>query len=242
MDIVRGLLSKGCALVALLGVSVAHGEPAPATSVGAAQPPSPPGSCVDEDLKGDLLGGRHYRGVQPRLFTKAFRHELSALGGWLAGDANDGAPWYGGAYAFHFSEELGLELSVGFSRARARLADTLAQRYPQPLEVYRNDRRMRQYLGQLYWSLAYGKMRWMGGAISRFDFHLALGGGVLDDEVSRGLMGTGGLGSKIYLTSWLALRLELRDQLSAQKILDETRVVNDLLFYGGLSVFFPFRG
>ncbi len=222
-------------------------KPAPApttstTTTTAAQPPSPPGNCVDEVLRDDLVGGRHYRGVQPRLFTKSFRHELSILGGWLAADANDGAPWYGGSYTFHFSEDLGLELAVGFSRARARLADTIQRRFPQPIEVYRNDRAVRQYLGTVLWSLAYGKMRWMGGAISRFDFHLALGGGVTEDELSRGLLGSVGLGSKIYFTSWLALRLELRDQLSSQKVLDETRMVNDLLFFGGLSVFFPFKG
>jgi outer membrane beta-barrel protein len=230
------------------GIAATAAAPAPSAAPPApgpapvAQPASPPGNCVDEELRGQLVGGRHYRGVQPRLFTKAFRHELSILGGWLASDANDGAPWYGGAYTFHFSEELGLEASVGFSRARARLADTLQQRFPQPIEVYRNDRRVRQYLGTLYWSLAYGKMRWMGGAISRFDFHIALGGGVADDEISRGLLGTGGIGLKIYFTSWLGLRLEMRDQISSQKILDETRIVNDLLFFGGLSVFFPFHG
>lgn len=207
-----------------------------------AQPPSPPESCVDPEQRAELVGGRHFRGVQPRLFTKALRHELSPLGGWLAGDANDGAPWYGGAYTFHFSEDLGLEASVGFSRARARLADTLQQRFPTPIEVFRNDRRVRQYMGHLIWSLAYGKMRWMGGAISRFDFHLALGGGVTDDEISRGLMGSGGIGFKIYIASWFALRFDVRDQISAQKVLDETRLVNDILVTGGFSVFIPFKG
>lgn len=252
---VRRLLPAGCAAALVLVASAAladapasAGAPAgtasPPTTAPApvAQPPSPPGSCVDPELRGELVGGRHYRGVQPRLFTKSFRHELSALGGWLAGDANDGAPWYGGAYTFHFSEELGLELSVGFSRARAKLAETIQDRFPQPIEVFRNDRQVRQYLGHLLWSIAYGKLRWMGGAISRFDFHVAMGGGVSDDEISRGLMGSLGIGSKIYFTSWLALRLELRDQLKAQKVLDDTRLVNDLLFFGGLSLFFPFKG
>jgi len=32
--------------------------------------------CVDDELKEELVGGRHYRGVQERLFTKAFRHEF----------------------------------------------------------------------------------------------------------------------------------------------------------------------
>ena len=42
--------------------------------------------CVDEELKEELVGGRHYRGVQDRLFTKAFRHEISAMGGLYAAD------------------------------------------------------------------------------------------------------------------------------------------------------------
>jgi hypothetical protein len=65
--------------------------------------------CVDEALKEQLVGKRAYRGVVPRLFKKALRHELSALGGWYAADLSDGEPVYGGAYTFHVTEELGLE-------------------------------------------------------------------------------------------------------------------------------------
>src|SRR5581483_1955555 len=68
--------------------------------------------CVDEELKQELVGGRHYRGVQERLFVKAFRHELSAMGGWYAGDLYSGSWLAGGAYSFHFSEDLALEASV----------------------------------------------------------------------------------------------------------------------------------
>ena len=67
--------------------------------------------CVDESLKEELIGGRHYRGVQDRLFTKSLRHEISPMGGWYAGDLYSGAPVYGGAYTFHFSEDLALEAS-----------------------------------------------------------------------------------------------------------------------------------
>ena len=199
-------------------------------------------SCVDEELKKELVGSRHYRGVQPRLFTKAFRHELSVLGGWAANDAIDSAPWYGGSYTFHFSEELGLEASVGFSRARSRIADTLQSRSPTPIDVFRNDRAVRQYMGHLLWSIGYGKIRWMGGAIDRFDFHVALGGGVTDDEQSRGLTGSFGVGSKLYIASWFALRMDVRDQILSQKILDERRIVNNILVTAGFSIFIPFGG
>lgn len=221
--------------------SAASTEPVAAPTA-SAQPPTPGGACVDEELRDQLVGGRHYRGVQPRLFTKAFRHEFSLIGGWLAADAYDGAPWYGGAYTFHFSEDLGLEASVGVSRAHSGVADTLQQRSPAPIALFNNDRRVVAYMGNLIWSLGYGKIRWMGGGISRFDFHIALGGGVTDDQVSRGLTGSFGIGGKLYLASWFALRFDARDHLFSQKVLDDTRLVNDIIVTGGLSIFFPFKG
>src|SRR5690606_41700641 len=65
--------------------------------------------CVDEALKQQLIGQRAYRGVVPRKFQKALRHELSPMGGWYAAYLADGAPVYGGAYTFHFTEDFGLE-------------------------------------------------------------------------------------------------------------------------------------
>src|SRR5689334_24471187 len=87
--------------------------------------------CVDEELKQELVGGRHYRGVQERLFTKAFRHELSAMGGYYAADLYSSNWVAGGAYTFHFSEDLALEASVQFTRFRSAVTDTYERRYPQ---------------------------------------------------------------------------------------------------------------
>src|SRR5215831_8881367 len=87
--------------------------------------------CVDEELKQELIGGRHYRGVQDRLFTKAFRHELSAMGGYYAADLYSSNWLAGGAYTFHCSEDLGLEASVQFTRFRTVVTDTYERRYPQ---------------------------------------------------------------------------------------------------------------
>src|SRR5579872_7304405 len=87
--------------------------------------------CVDEELKQELVGGRHYRGVQERLFTKAFRHELSAMGGWYAGDLYSSSWVAGGAYTFHFSEDLGLEASVEATRFQSAVTEAYERRYPQ---------------------------------------------------------------------------------------------------------------
>ena len=138
--------------------------------------------CVDEELKQELVGGRHYRGVQERLFTKAFRHELSAMGGAYASDLYSSSWLAGGAYTFHFSEDLGLEASVQFTRFRSAVTDSYERRYPEIQVLDNPNKQGTLYFGHLIWSFAYGKLRWLGDGISRFDFNLAFGGGVTDDR------------------------------------------------------------
>jgi outer membrane beta-barrel protein len=196
--------------------------------------------CVDEELKQELVGGRHYRGVQERLFIKAFRHELSAMGGYYAADLYSSNWLVGGAYTFHFSEDLGLEASVQFTRFRTAATDIYERRYPQVQVLERTDRPGRLYFGHLVWSFAYGKLRWMGGGISRFDFNFAFGAGVTDDSSSQGLTGSFGFGSKLYFGKWFAVRADLRDHILRESLLGEDKLVNDLTMTLGISAFVPF--
>jgi outer membrane beta-barrel protein len=198
--------------------------------------------CVDEELAQELVGGRHYRGVQERLFTKAFRHEISALGGWYAGDLYSGNWLAGGAYTFHFSEDLGLEASVEFTRFHSGVTDSYERRYPL-LELLRQpDRPGTLYFGHIVWSFAYGKVRWMGGNTGRFDFNFALGAGVTDDSTSRDVTGSAGIGAKLYIGKWFAVRFDARDHVLREVLVGEEHLVNDVLITLGASVFIPFGG
>jgi outer membrane beta-barrel protein len=96
------------------------------------------------------------------------------------------------------------------------------------------------YLGHLLWSIAYGKLRWFDSGVSRFDLHLAFGGGVTDNQTAAGLTGSFGLGMKLYFGEWFAVRIDLRDQLLQQELLGTSKLVNNLAATLGLSVFFPF--
>jgi outer membrane beta-barrel protein len=199
--------------------------------------------CVDEALREQLIGQRAYRGVVPRLFQKALRHELSALGGWYAGDLSDGAPVYGGAYTFHFTEDLGLEAAYLRTRQSFELLEAVNDRRQGLVDLVEVEENPVQFfLGHLVWSLAYGKVRWLGGAIGRFDFYLSLGGGATVEPGDIGLTGSAGFGMKFYLAEWLALRLDVRDHVREQKRvqLGVEKVVNDISAMGGLSVFLPF--
>ncbi|MFO0671314.1 MAG: outer membrane beta-barrel domain-containing protein [Polyangiaceae bacterium] len=196
--------------------------------------------CVDEELQKELVGGRHYRGVQERLFVKAFRHELSAMGGWYAADLYSSSWVAGGAYTFHFSEDLALEASLAFNRFRSSVTDSYERRYPQIQVEDRPNRPGRQYFGHLVWSFAYGKLRWAGDGISRFDLNAAIGAGVTDDSTSQGVTGSFGLGTKWYFGKWFAVRLDLRDHVLREVLLGEEHLVNDVVATGGISVFIPF--
>jgi outer membrane beta-barrel protein len=194
--------------------------------------------CVDETIRDELNARRRYRGVQKRMFQKAGRHELSAIGGLYAADLLSSSYLVGGAYTFHFSEDLALEASFGYTRADSALVrivqnDTnfTALRLNTPVYIYQ---------GHLLWSIAYGKLRWFEGGISRFDLHLAFGGGVTDNQTAQGLTGSFGLGLKLFFGEWFALRVDVRDQVLNQELLGRSHIVNNLAATLGASMFFPF--
>ncbi len=226
MRLLSGLVGVGAVVVCLLFPRAAHAQ------------------CVDEALKQQLVGERAYRGVVPRLIRKALRHELSILGGWYAGDISDGAPTYGGAYTFHFTEDLALEASYLRTRQHYALLDSLIERQQNLVGIVKSpDNPQQFFLGHLVWSLAYGKVRWLGGAIGRFDFYVALGGGATVEPGDVGMTGSGGFGLKFYFNEWLAMRLDARDIVHAQQRapLGVDKVVNDVVLFGGLSLFIPFK-
>lgn len=220
----RWLVAAGAALAALGAARAAHAQ------------------CVDEELKQELVGGRHYRGVQERLFTKAFRHELSAMGGLYAADLYSSSWLAGGAYTFHFSEDLGLEASVQLWNVQSAVTDSYERRYPQIQVLNATNQLGKLYFGHLVWSFAYGKLRWLGDGISRFDFNAAFGAGVTDDGSSRGATVSAGLGAKLYFGKWFALRWDVRDHVLREVLVGDQHLVNDVLVTLGASVFFPFGG
>jgi outer membrane beta-barrel protein len=194
--------------------------------------------CIDETIRDELNARRRYRGVQKRAFQKSGRHELSVNGGLYAADLLSSSYLLSGSYTYHFTEDLGLEASFGYTRADSKLVRIVqnetsftALRLNTPVYIYE---------GHLLWSIAYGKLRWFESGISRFDLHLALGGGVTDNQSAQGLTGSFGLGLKLFFGEWFALRVDLRDQLLTQELLGHSQIVNNLALTLGFSVFLPF--
>lgn len=194
--------------------------------------------CIDEAIRDELNARRRYRGVQERLFQKAGRHELSVMGGVYSADLLSSDYLLQGAYTFHVTEELGLEAGFGYTHADSEIVRIIEN--DRGVTLLREEAPVYIYQAHLLWSIAYGKLRWFGGSISRFDFHIALGGGITDNQTARGLTFSGGLGFKFYAAKWLAVRIDVRDQVLQQEVLGESVIVNNVAATLGLSVFFPF--
>ncbi len=80
----------------------------------------------------------------------------------------------------------------------------------------------------------------MGGSIMRFDFHFDFGVGVVDSQTSRGASAVAGFGLKLFLGKSLAFRIDARDHIFQQELLDGRFLVNDVSVTTGLSIFLPF--
>lgn len=194
--------------------------------------------CIDEAIRDELNARRRYRGVEERVFQKALRHELSFMGGYYAADLLSSSYLLQGAYTFHVTEDIALEASFAYTHADSRIVRIIEE--DRGTTILRVDAPVYIYTGHLLWTLAYGKMRWFGDGISRFDFYLALGGGVTDNQTARGLTFSGGFGMKFFLTRWMDLRVDVRDQVLQQDVLGQSVIVNNIAVTGGLSMFIPF--
>ena len=75
-------------------------------------------ACIDEDIKADLFAKRRMqRTSRDRLFQQTNRHELTLQGGYYVSDLFDGTYTFGGAYAYHMTEDPGGRGLGGLHRA-----------------------------------------------------------------------------------------------------------------------------
>jgi outer membrane beta-barrel protein len=199
-------------------------------------PPQPGGdACIDERVKADLFAKRRQRTTKDRLFQQTNRHEIGVWGGYYVSDLFDGTYTYGGAYAYHMTEDLAVEASGGYTQLTSSGGPELERTFA---VLQGKPRRELMFDADLIWVPAHAKMR-LGGAITHFDLYVAAGAGVVDSALSRDLAGNAGLGLKFFLGRAVAIRVDVRDHLFRQQLLARTALVNDLTTTLGVSVFLP---
>jgi outer membrane beta-barrel protein len=193
--------------------------------------------CVDEKLKQELIAKKRGRRTDQRDFVKSARHELTLQGGYYVADLLDGTYIVGAAYTYHLSEDVGIEASFGFSQFRSSVASRLEQDHG--VTVLPKVDRVYLAFTDLVWAPIHGKMRLFADSIVHFDIHGAVGVGVIDNATSLGAAGQFGVGIKLLLGKSWALRLDVRDHLYRQQVLQVSQYVQDFSLTMGVSVFVP---
>lgn len=164
--------------------------------------------------------------IHKRIYTKVDRHEVTANGGGVL--KSDGYILGGAAYTYHLFESLGFEANFLYG----------GQAYDDNTIL----------LGTLNVEFAplYGKLSLFTIGILTFDFTFLGGAGFVH---RRGLdnitswVGDLGLGSRLFINRFMAVRIEFRDYFYRDKLnsTNELRIENNFTLTGGLSVFFPFK-
>ncbi|MEZ4404294.1 MAG: outer membrane beta-barrel domain-containing protein [Kofleriaceae bacterium] len=192
--------------------------------------------CVDQEIADRLALKRKRRGAVDRLFVKQGRHEITAGGGYYASDLFSGSWVVGGAYTYHMTDQTAVEFGGAITHANADVIRALEDARGVVLDETFG--RVIYAESLLVWSPVYGKLR-LGGSVAHFDLHVDAGVGVVDASTSRGAMGVGGVGMKLFLGQALAVRVDARDRVYRQELLDERFLVNDATVTVGLSLFLP---
>ena len=195
-------------------------------------------TCIDQEIADRLAVKRKRRGAVDRLFVKQHRHELTLGGGYLAADLLSGTYILAASYTYHMTDETAVEFGGAYTHANADLIQAIEDNRG----VVLNNTYAAEYIGEslLVWSPVYGKLRF-GGSIVHFDLHTDAGVGVVATDTSRGAAGVLGFGIRMFLGQAFAFRVDLRDRVYRQVLLDEQFLVNDMALTAGISVFLPFH-
>lgn len=220
-------LRLAVALVALtVAVPVAHGDRP-------SEAPLP--SCLDQSIADELGDRIRPRGVQRREFLKNRKLEVVARGGLLAADLLSSSYTYGGALAFFFTEDLGVELSFD--------ASPVALDLDEPVAGFFGDDRFEPGMGylalaSLLWSPIHAKLK-IGNDILHSDILLVAGAGRLFHDSVQGVTFDAGIIVELYSSRWLTFRFDVRDVVAVQEAVAETRLTNNIIATMGLALWIP---
>src|SRR5690606_2018742 len=151
-----------------------------------------------------------------------------------ASDLFSGTYQLNGSYTFHMTESTAVEIGAAYTHANADVIRAIEDERGMVLDDDYATVRFVESL--LLWTPVYGKMR-LGGSIVRVDLRLDMGVGVVDSATRRGAAGVAGLGSKVFIGEAFAFRIDLRDHVFRQELLDQKFLVNDLSLTAGFSLF-----
>lgn len=183
------------------------------------------------------------KSVQRKDFLKRQRWELTPTLALSLNDAFYQKMGGGAAVAFHPADSLGLEVQGIFVGTVQTDMVGFFQQANQALPKVSN--LSYWIMGNLLWSPLYGKLSFVTDDIVHFDAYLIAGFGMAKTETGLKFATNFGIGLRYFLTSWLVLKIEVRDlfyteifHLDVQGT-DFSDIQNHVMFSAGVSFFLP---
>jgi outer membrane beta-barrel protein len=196
-----------------------------------------------EDKKSVEVREDRIKSVQRKDFLKRNRWELTPLVCLSLNDAFYQKIGGGASFAYHVADSLGIEFQAIYV---GTIQTDMVGYFQQANEALPRVSELRYYLmGNILWSPIYGKLSLFTDEIVHFDAYLIGGFGMAYTETGAKLASNIGLGLRYFVTSWLVIKLEVRDLLYTETLkLDVQRtefsdIQNHVMIGAGVSFFLP---
>jgi outer membrane beta-barrel protein len=179
------------------------------------------------------------KSVQRKTFVKKGRFELSPQFGLSLNDSFFTHISLGAGAAYHVADSFALELRGGGVIASP---ESSALRFVrEETDSLIEDPPAFKYYGDAngVWAPVYGKFSLFGESIIHFDGYVTLGFGVFGTDSGAHPAANVGVGSRFFLTDWLAARVELRDHVFLENRNGESDLQHLLSVNLGVSFFLP---
>lgn len=238
-------------------------RPALAVALGALVLAAAPAPASAQSSKADAFAGK-IPPVSGQLYRKTGRLELTPTFNMSLNDAFF-AKYFGGLKAtYHFGEQLsaGLHATTGITSTTSsavRCSPTTGCANADSTMLRQVPGRIRYIVGaEAAWSPVYGKLNVFAEQVAHIDLSIFAGpdlvaydevlgkeaAGTQTPGVKSSIGGHVGLGMRVFVTEWIAARLELKDYVYAVNVPNGgigTDVQNQLFAELGVSFFLPAR-
>ena len=168
-----------------------------------------------------------------RIDTEDF--ELGAYFGIISIEDFESHTVYGGRLAYHLTEDVFIEGTVGQSKAGRTSYETLAG---SAALLDDDDRDYTYYALSLGWNALPGEVFVGENRAYNSAFYLVAGIGSTTFAGDDRFTVSGGFGYRILPTDWLSVHFDVRDHVFDIDLLGEKKIVNNLEAHLGLSIFF----
>jgi outer membrane beta-barrel protein len=235
-------------LCAMLAAHAAHAAPTPAPA-----PAAPDGDLAQAEASqsdvaatgasdtGKALAER-IRAVSRRSFLKASRFEFAPQFGFTTNNPFFRSWGLGGRLSYHLSEEFAVDVG-GSGTLFEQPIDTFRVIADGDVTVPKGTSLVAAFDGGVTFSPIYGKVSLVSELVGHFDVFVSAGvAGVVDSVNNVPSIHPGlslGLGARLFLTRWLAARVDVRDYVYPSSF-SRLNINNIVQINLGVGIFFPF--